>query len=165
MKTLVLLRHAKSSWDDPGLPDFERQLNPRGLRDASVLGQRLAARGFQPDRIVVSPAQRSRQTATLVAAELGCEELIEYAAEIYEASLDELLKVISNFDDGDGIVLLVGHNPGISELAAVLLGTPYENLPTCGMVSTNFSVGSWRLIEEGGGVEVLRDTPKAPLEA
>lgn len=165
MKNLILLRHAKSSWDEPGLRDFERPLNSRGLRDAPVMGQRLAARGIQPDRVVASTALRARKTASLVAAELGCEGLISHVAEIYEASLDELLDVVRDLQDADGSVLLVGHNPGMSELVAALLGSPYENLPTCGMISVNFSVGSWRLIEEGGGVEAFRDTPKSPFSA
>lgn len=163
MKRLVLLRHAKSSWAEPGGDDFDRPLNPRGLRDAPEMGRRLAQRRFCPDRILVSPAQRTRQTVNLLLTEIEGEPPVEFIPSIYEASAGDLLTLVRSLDDADDAVLLIGHNPGMSDLAAFLVEMPFSSLPTCGMVAVNFLTDAWGKIE-GGNVKLeFYDAPKRPF--
>ena len=114
MKTLLLMRHAKSSWDNPGLRDFDRPLNERGLKAAPLMGRYLRAQGIAPDLIVSSPAQRAQQTAQLVKEAARCAAPIRYEAAIYDANLNALLKVLQALDKTTKTVLLVGHNPSFS---------------------------------------------------
>jgi phosphohistidine phosphatase len=158
------VRHAKSSWKDPTLDDFDRPLKKRGKRDAPRMGERLAARGVRPDRIVSSPARRARDTAAAVAAELGWDEgAIELDERIYGASVIALLEIVRDLDDDDAHVMLVGHNPGLTDLANVLTGEEIENVPTAGVVDVTFTAESWRDVAPGGGALVDFDYPKRPV--
>lgn len=122
MKTIYLLRHAKSSWDDANIADFDRTLNKRGLKTIPLVAEKIIESRFSIDLIVASPAMRTRQTATLVkdAAQLKAE--IKFDERIYEASPQRLLEVIAEVADDKNNVMIVGHNPGLEGLIKVLSG-------------------------------------------
>jgi phosphohistidine phosphatase len=161
MRTLYLIRHAKSDWET-GLPDEERPLNARGLRNAPLMGQLLQAQGVQPDLIVSSPATRAHHTSRLIAAAVGYPEAsIKLEPRIYEAMTATLQDVIQHLPDTAATVFLFGHNPGFTRVANVLCpDLSLDNLPTCGIVAIQFAVGSWRAVEAGTGSLLLLDYPK-----
>ena len=113
MKTLLLLRHAKSSWSNPSLRDFDRPLNERGLKAAPLIGSLLLKRQLQPGLVLSSPAERARQTAALVVEAAQFAITPRFDERIYEASALALLELISQIDDGVEQAMIVGHNPGI----------------------------------------------------
>jgi len=160
-KRLYLLRHAKSSWDDPKLDDFARPLNKRGERDAPLMGRRLREQGFAPDRIVSSPAERAYETARTVARELGyaVAEIVR-DEELYLASAATLLHRVHETPDALGSVMLVAHNPGLTNFANMLTGRHIDNLPTCGLYCADFSIRRWRDLTPGTGTLVTFDFPK-----
>jgi phosphohistidine phosphatase len=144
MKSLVVVRHAKSSWRHPELNDSERSLNKRGKRDAPVMGKRLARRGVRPDVIISSPAKRALTTARIIAAEIGHdEEAIVVDERIYDASAGELRDVICTLDNSYSQVMIVGHNPAFTDLVNQLSTEWVDNLPTCGVVELTFDIGGW----------------------
>jgi phosphohistidine phosphatase len=161
LKRLTLVRHAKSSWKDPELTDFDRPLSKRGKRDAPLMGERLAGRDSRPELILSSPAKRARKTAKLMARklELAADRLI-LEAEIYEAEPEALLKVIRGLDDRWAHVLLIGHNPGLTELGNLLADCGIENIPTCGALCLDFAAESWRSLGPQSGTLVFYDYPK-----
>jgi len=161
VKQLYLIRHAKSSWDNPALDDFDRPLNARGLRDAPAAGQRLADAGARPDLIVSSPAARAIATARTIAGAVGYEpDQIAEAPEIYEADPDALLDVIRGLEQAHQKVFLFGHNPGFTALACMLGDREIDNLPTCGVYAVAFDASGWREIGPSSGVCTLVDYPK-----
>ncbi|RUU81093.1 histidine phosphatase family protein, partial [Mesorhizobium sp. M7A.F.Ca.MR.362.00.0.0] len=109
MKQLLLLRHAKSSWDDPDLDDFDRPLAERGVKAARSIGRELAARGWLPDLALVSPALRTRDTWRLVAAELPVQPRIAFVEALYDASAADILSQIGQTDASSGSLLVIGH--------------------------------------------------------
>ena len=122
MKTLLLMRHAKSSWDNARLSDYERPLNERGRRDAPRMGELLRREGLTPDLIVASSAKRAATTAELVALELSLDSDIRYTEQLYLAEPDAYITLARQLDDGIETLLMVGHNPGIQELVERLTG-------------------------------------------
>lgn len=125
---LILMRHAKSDWHTGAGRDFDRPLNKRGCRDAPRMGRWLAAQGLMPDRMVSSPAARARQTALAVAQELGyAEDRIIWSNDIYEAPLNNLLKVLRQNAAECRTLLLVGHNPGLDALACFLADAAWDH--------------------------------------
>ena len=163
-KRLLLMRHAKSSWSDPELSDAERPLNKRGLRDAPRMGGRLRERlaGTRPT-IVASTALRSRATANLLAGELGiAEAAVRILPELYLATPAELASAVELLDDALECVLLVGHNPGMTEFAAEMSGEALGHLPTCGVVALSLPVSSWVDTRPGSGTVLWLDCPKRP---
>jgi phosphohistidine phosphatase len=116
MKKLLLLRHAKSSWEDASLPDFDRPLNERGQRAAPLIGRFMREKKLKPDLIVCSPAKRTRETIALVLEAAGIAPPLRYDERIYEASVANLLEIISQLEDDKTEVMLVGHNPGFENL-------------------------------------------------
>lgn len=161
MRTLTLARHAKSSRDDPDLDDFERPLNPRGERDAPEMARRLAAAGDPPDRIVSSPALRALQTARVLAPALGLDPgSVVTEPRIYEASCTRLVEVLRGQPRSAGHLMLVGHAPGIADLARLLCGAPAGKFPTCGVVRMRLPIGCWQEAVRGGGELVFFDYPK-----
>jgi len=161
MKNLVVIRHAKSSWDDPGLADIDRSLNGRGKHDAPLMGGLLKARGMRPGRIVCSPAKRARKTAKLIAEELGyAAEAIDIRPGIYMEGLPALIAIIQGLDDAWQRVYLVGHNPDLTDLVNRLAGESIDNVPTCGVASIEFEVESWAHIMAGAGRLAFFDYPK-----
>ncbi|MCB0638913.1 MAG: histidine phosphatase family protein [Lewinella sp.] len=135
MKKIVLIRHAKSSWDHPGLADHDRPLNQRGLRDAPFMAQMMAGRGWQPDALVSSSAVRARTTAAYFVEALGrpAESLLIEPA-IYEASVRTMQDLIGGLDPAWSSVALFGHNPTFTMLANQFTRDFIDNLPTCGIV-------------------------------
>lgn len=161
MKTLTLIRHAKSDWGEPLLRDFDRPLNGRGKKDAPAMGRRLADLGFMPDLLVTSPAKRAMSTAKRITKAIGYpKQNIVTDERIYEAGLKTLMDVVNSLDDGADHVALIGHNPGFTELANHLTGKPIANIPTCGIVSIRFDLSHWGAVWEDSGQVVFFDYPK-----
>ncbi|MFK5923616.1 MAG: histidine phosphatase family protein [Verrucomicrobiota bacterium] len=153
MKKLILIRHAKSSWDEPGIGDRERTLNKRGLKDAVTIGKALHERGVKPDVMIVSLAVRAWTTAELIADELRYprEELIQESA-IYAAGLGALMDVVQNIDEDVDTACLVGHNPGFEDLANSLIpGMRIDHMPTCGVVRLSLKSDTWGAAGVGDG--------------
>ena len=164
MKTLYLVRHAKSSWDFPHLSDYNRPLNKRGKKNAPQMGQRLAARSIRPDILLSSPAKRAYSTAKSVAKEIKYPiEMIHTHEQIYHAGARDLLSVIQNVSDQHQTLMLVGHNPGFTDLANDLANESISNIPTAGLVAIKFKVDSWSLVNFGQGAMVFFDYPKKQI--
>ncbi len=161
MKHLILLRHAKSSWKDPTLDDFDRPLNKRGKLNAPVMGQRLLAINDIPEIIVASPAKRAARTAGLIAAELNYDEdKIIYERRLYEADVKALLAIIYALKDVWQNVMLVGHNPGLTDLTNTLTNCYIDNIVTCGVVAIDLHVDAWHDISLGDAQLQYYDNPK-----
>ena len=161
MKRLTLLRHAKSSWRDPDLADFDRPLNKRGKRDAPRMGRRLAERGFVPDLLLVSPARRARLTVEAMIEHLATDnDRLIFDERIYMASASELVELLRDVAEDRLNVLLVGHNPGITDLANYLVGGRIENVPTCGVFSVELQVATWEELERSSARLLFYDYPK-----
>ena len=166
MKLLTIIRHAKSSWKQPGVEDFARPLNGRGKRDAAAMGQRLAAAGFQPDLIVSSPAKRARSTATRLSKEIGYPKAaIVFEEGIYHATSDRLLQIVRKLDDSLEHVALVGHNPGFSALSGLLSRDYTGDMPTCSVVRLHLAVNSWQEVSRKCGRLLDFDYPKRPPDS
>lgn len=161
MRLLTLVRHAKSSWDDPARPDFDRPLNDRGQRDAPRMATHVRHALGRPDRLISSPALRALTTAQVFAEVLAiAQEDIVREPRIYEAAPETLLGLVQWLDDGDRHVMLFGHNPGLSELAHLLARCAFDDLPTCGVVQLGFDVKLWSDIDERAGVQRFYAFPK-----
>ncbi len=161
MKKLYLVRHAKSSWDDPSLTDFSRPLNRRGEKDALFMGRRLAKQGVKPDRILASPALRAHKTAEIIAQEIGYLRYeIRYLEELYLASASTLLDTIRSLNDALTRAILVGHNPGLAELTNHFAPEPIEKMPTCSVAELHFDTDKWRLVDTVSLVYFALDYPK-----
>ena len=144
VKTLVLVRHAKSSWKDASLPDRDRPLNRRGKRDAPEMGRRLADLVGTPDLIVASPAVRALATARSIAEATGYPvDGIREDKRIYQAGSAEILDVIRGLEDQRDRVFLFGHNPGLTELVNELTEPAVDNVPTCGVVELLLASQRW----------------------
>jgi phosphohistidine phosphatase len=162
MKRLLLVRHAKSSWDDPSLPDRDRPLAERGRRDLAEMGGRLAAGGVKPDLVLASQALRARTTAQGLAKMLGCKRKEVVVDEpMYGCGADDLLDVIHALDDPARCVMLVGHNPALSELARRFSGKACD-LPTCAVADFSFDVKSWPDVGCATPSQVALDYPRKP---
>lgn len=146
MKTLLLVRHAKSSWDDPALDDRDRPLNGRGKKDAPAMGERLAKLGILPDLILSSPAVRALTTAEILAKALDYKRKKIVVSEIiYGGTPAALLELIRALDDDAKCVMLVGHNPEISGLA-YHFSPQIDDLTTCAVVEMHFAAKMWAQI-------------------
>lgn len=161
MKTLTIIRHAKSSWEQENLSDFERPLNERGRRDAPVMAARLKQAVGQPALIVSSPALRAITTARVFADVLGIStDSIQLQAKIYEASVGTLMQIIHDFDDHCPHIAIFGHNPGFSELSQRLAHCDFDELPTCGIAHISLPAKHWRDVSAGSGSLLYRSWPK-----
>lgn len=143
MKTVLLLRHAKSSRKDPNLTDHERPLNKRGKRDAPRVGRLIEDEGLVPDLIVSSTAVRARATAEAVAVSCGFAGKVEFKRELYLAEPDAYLRVLWGLPEAHGRVLVVGHNPGLERLLEALTGS-FEALPTAALARVALPIARWR---------------------
>ena len=160
MKTLFLIRHAKSSWDAPALADMDRPLNDRGQRDARQMGERLAKRRVKPDLILSSPATRALTTTEIIAKKLDYKRRnIVVDDRLYAVEANELLDVIRQLDDRAESVMLIGHNPELTELAHRLSGD-ITRLPTCAVAEFVFDARSWSRIGKDQPAKVVLDYPK-----
>jgi phosphohistidine phosphatase len=150
MKTLLLLRHAKSSWSDPTLKDHDRPLNDRGKRDAPRMGQLLKGERLTPDLIVSSTAKRARKTAARVAKNCGYQGEIELTESFYLAHPGQYVQYLQQVSDEHEFVMVVGHNPGLEALLAWLTGQD-EPLPTAALAQVEFDIASWRELAHSAG--------------
>lgn len=149
-RRLTLIRHAKSSWKDQSLDDRDRPLNKRGENDAPMMGKRLLARGARPSLIMTSPARRARRTARLIAKEIGYpREFIQREDELYLGSPEQILATVARQDNAFHDIVVVGHNPGLTELATRLSGLAIDNVPTCGLVALRVEGDDWLSLEPG----------------
>ncbi|XOZ34773.1 SixA phosphatase family protein [Halomonadaceae bacterium KBTZ08] len=165
-RILTLIRHAKSSWEDAKLRDFDRPLNERGQQDAPEMARRMAARGERPDHFLASSARRARETALILAQGVGFPEGdIHFERDLYLADSQQLLSTIQRLPDTSQNAWLVGHNPDLTELANLLAGPQTDNLPTCAVFQMAFEAGSWRDVKPETGQLRVYDTPKAPWQA
>jgi phosphohistidine phosphatase len=148
MKTLLLLRHAKSSWKDNAMKDFDRPLNHRGLKAAPTIGRLMRKRKLQPDLVLSSPAERARQTTQLVLDSAGFKSELRYDERIYEASSVRLFEVVSQIEDEANVALLVGHNPGMEELLEALTGEAHS-LSTAALACIKLDLERWSKLRAG----------------
>lgn len=161
MKTLTLVRHAKSSWEEKHLADRDRPLSGRGRRDAPVMGKRLAQAGVRPSLIISSPAERAWSTARMIAAELSYpQEFLQREDELYLASLDDLLDVVAAQDPAFNSLMLFGHNPGLTDFANFLVPGLTNNVPTTGVVMVELDTDDWSIYQRPPTRLVLFDYPK-----
>jgi len=161
MKTLTLVRHAKSSWKDTSLSDRDRPLNKRGKRDAPEMGRRIAAAGIRPSLIVSSPAVRAWTTAKIIANQIGYpREFLQRDSALYLASVNGILDVIVSQDAGFNNLMLVGHNPGFTDFANYLVPGLTNNMPTAAVVCVELDTDDWGLYDKPDVNLVLYDFPK-----
>lgn len=161
MKTLIIIRHGKSSWAYPDLEDFYRPLKPRGINDAFAIGEALQKQDVFPDLILSSPAIRAMNTAIIIARKLDFPlQRIRANESIYEASTYHLLNLISNVEDSIETLMVFGHNPSFTSLINQLQDHPLYNLPTCGAVSIELPINSWTEIANATGEKVLELFPR-----
>ena len=166
MKTLTLLRHAKSSWKDTSLQDRERPLNRRGQRDAPVMAERIKESGIRPSLILSSPAVRAWTTAKSIAHEIGYPiEFLQQEQRLYHASARNLLVVIAEQDEGFNNLMIVGHNPGLTDFSNHLIPGLTHNIPTCGFVSLEIDCDTWNLDQDAEIKLLIYDYPKRVTNA
>lgn len=164
MKRLTLLRHAKSNWAAPATPDRDRVLAERGERDARIMGRRLLARRARPSLIVSSPAVRALTTAKSIAAALRYpSEFLQLEEALYLATPEEVLDFVLDQQDDFSDLMIVGHNPGLTDLVNRLLpDLRLENLPTGGVVAMDTDAERWADFLAGPARLVYYDYPKNP---
>ena len=161
MKVLYIVRHAKSSWDDPLLDDFSRPLNERGKRDAPRMGKRLKEKGLVPDLMLTSPARRALATCKRIAEVIGyVEDKIKTERDLYHAGSEQILNVMKTVKDKHNIVVIFGHNPGLTDFVNALGKQTFDNVPTCGVAAYDLAIESWKDIEFGIGKLRFFDYPK-----
>lgn len=163
MKMLYLVRHAKSSWDDPDVRDLDRPLNERGKKDAPRMGKRLKERNVFPDVMITSPAARALATCREIARVLDFpEDKIRIDKRLYHAGSDQIMTVINEIKDlrdSEEVAMIFGHNPGLSDFASIFLQDDIE-MPTCGVVAIQVRTDSWKDARPGAGKLVFFDFPK-----
>jgi phosphohistidine phosphatase len=150
MLTLYLLRHAKSSWDDESQQDFERPLANRGRKAAALIGELIQEKGIDFDLVLVSTAVRTRETIELIKDQAKFRGEVRYDERIYEATVSQMLEIISQIDNDRRTVLLVGHNPGIEELLALLTGEQ-QRVTTANFAKIKIKATKWSASLAGKG--------------
>jgi len=161
MKTLYLVRHAKSSWDERGVSDHDRELNARGKRDAPKMGELLAGMGYHPDIIYSSSAKRALTTAKIFAENVGYPvENIVVTNRIYEAATKDLVNIINEIDDKFESAMLFGHNPSFTVLSNLLTDKYIDNMPTCSVAAISLNIDSWKEVESDCGKLIAFEYPK-----
>lgn len=145
MKKLFIIRHAKSSWKDYSLDDFDRPLNKRGFLNAPLMGKYLKDKNIVPDIILSSPALRAKTTAEIIANKVKYKKQIVYEESIYEVDINTLHNIITSLKNKYNIAFIIGHNPGLNLLVDNYVGFD-ENIPTCGVVELEIKSDSWENI-------------------
>ena len=158
MKSLLIIRHAKSAWDNPLQKDFDRPLNDRGHRDAPMMANRLKEKAIKIDAFVSSTANRALTTATYFAKTYG-KDIIE-KPELYHASVSNFFRVIGSLDDQYNTIALFSHNPGITELVNLLTTIKIDDMPTCAVFAVKVSADSWAAFEQATKDFWFFDYPK-----
>lgn len=159
MKTLYILRHAKSSWDDASLADFDRPLNERGRKAAPLIGEAMRSNNFAPDLILSSPATRAGETAALVKDAARIDAEIHFDERIYEASPARLIEIVERQNDEYAAILIVGHNPGFEGLVRFLTAK-IEPMPTAALAVVDLPIESWNEINGASGELRILIRPK-----
>jgi phosphohistidine phosphatase len=163
MKTFYVIRHAKSDWGDPTLDDFDRPLNKRGEADAPRMAKRLKEKEIHPELMLSSPAARAYATCKKIAAILRYpEDSIRTDKKLYHADWETILSVIQTLPDKFDIVMIFGHNPGLTDFVNEIgKRTDIGNIPTCGVVAFQFKTDSWKTLSAGSGDILFYDYPKS----
>ena len=163
MKTLLLVRHAKSSWDLATLNDFDRSLNERGKKDAPVMAQRLLDRKIDINIFVSSPAKRAKKTAELFCSIYKKDkEQIIFVPALYHASINTFFEVVTQLNDDYNCVAIFSHNPVITEFVNQLVeNVTIENMPTCGVFAVKTSITKWKEFSTSKNELLFFDYPKA----
>lgn len=165
MKTLLLIRHAKSSWDDAGISDFDRPLNDRGKKDAPRMAERLHERGIRIDAFISSPAKRARKTAEhFVKQYKKDEEDIIFKTELYMAGEEAFNEVLTKMDNRYDCVAIFSHNPGLTDFANTLTDATIDNIPTSGIFAVSIDTEKWSKFKEAKKQFLFFDYPKAMVE-
>jgi phosphohistidine phosphatase len=164
MKTLYIVRHAKSSWKDSALSDFDRPLNKRGKRDVPDMGARLKALNILPDILISSPANRALTAAKGIAEQIGYPftRIVEEDG-LYHASSRSIIQLIANTDNKRDSLMIFGHNPGFTYLINELSDFYLNNLPTTGICGIEFPIDSWKALLNQKGKKVFYDFPKSSI--
>ena len=159
MRTLYLLRHAKSSWKDDSLRDFDRPLKRRGREAAEQIGEVLKAEKLKDFLVISSPAVRARETSAIVLKSAGLQLEPRFDERIYEADVRTLLELVASIPDKSATAMLVGHNPGFENLLSYLTGDD-RHMPTAALAKIEFDAGSWSEVTRGSGRLESFVTPK-----
>lgn len=161
MKVIHLIRHAKSSWDNPDLDDFSRILNERGKKDAPFMANKLKESGCNPDYFISSPAKRTTETSKIIATALNFNfEKIIFDEQIYHSSLPQILQVLNDVPNDFNNMVLVGHNPTLTQLSNYLTNDFIDYIPTCGIVKIELELDNWQHITKGIGNKIFFIYPK-----
>jgi phosphohistidine phosphatase len=161
MKTLLLVRHAKSSWDDPSLPDFERKLNDRGKSDAKMMAKKIKEKEIKIDLFVSSPAKRAKKTAKIFMKEFDAKEKnLLILPSLYEASVQNFYDAVESLDDKENTVTLFAHNPGITEFINSLQCSSVYEMPTCAVFAAKIKTKEWKNFREAEKEFLFFDYPK-----
>jgi phosphohistidine phosphatase len=161
MKTIYLVRHAKSDWGNANTGDFDRTLNARGMKAAPFMAALLKKKGILPDLIISSPATRALTTAELFCDTLDYPaEKIKPRIEVYRGGVLDLLKIVQQIPDTCESAMLFGHNPTLTEFSNLLAGSYIENVATCGVVKIELDIESWKSANPDGGKLAWYDFPK-----
>jgi phosphohistidine phosphatase len=161
MKSLLLIRHAKSSWDNPTQNDFDRPLNARGLKDAPIMAQRLIDRKVKIDAFFSSPAVRAKQTCLLFMETFKIEETaLQLQSQLYLATPEVFMQSITNFPDSVSSAAIFSHNNGITEFANTLTETTIDDMPTCSVFAMKAEIETWKDFAKGKKEFWFFDYPK-----
>ncbi len=164
MKTLYVIRHAKSSWDATNVDDFERPLNARGKRDAPRMGKRLKEKNIMPDLMLSSPAKRALSTSKRIAKELKYpKDSIKTDRGLYHADEELMLTIVQGINSSYNVVMLLSHNPGLTDFVNSIMdgALDIDNVPTCGIVAFEFDINAWKEVNWGKGKMLFFDYPKS----
>jgi len=160
LKTLFLVRHAKSNWNHFGLSDFDRPLNNRGFKDAPSMGNFLKGLEVLPDLILSSPAVRVLITAGFIAKEIEYTGTIQTDKGIYHANVRELMLILTAQDNNHSSIMMVGHNPGFTDFCNKLTRDFIDNMPTCSVCRIDFDIDNWSEVSFGTGNKIFFQYPK-----
>jgi len=160
LKTLYLVRHAKSDWSDQSLTDFDRPLNKSGKKDAPFMGKVLREKEVAPDIIISSPAKRAKKTAIEIAEKLNYTvERIIFNEELYDASSKEILHIVKRIDEQNNSAMIFGHNPGLTLLNNYISNKYIDNIPTTGIVALSLDV-KWSEVDKFSCKQLFIEYPK-----
>ena len=159
MKNLIVVRHCKSSWKDPSLSDFDRPLNKRGNIDGELMSNYLKEKEKKIDKLILSTSIRTRLTSKYFIEKIHFNS-ISYLDELYHASYSEIIKIISKIENNFNNIMVIGHNPGLTELINHFTDMRIYNIPTTGIIKVEFKEAKWSKITENKGKIVYKKFPK-----
>ena len=159
MKNLIIVRHCKSSWKDPSLSDFDRPLNKRGNIDGELMSNYLRKKEKKIDKLILSTSKRTRLTSKYFIEKIHFNS-ISYLDELYHASYSEIIKIISKIENNFNNIMVIGHNPGLTELINHFTDMRIYNIPTTGIIKVEFKEAKWSKITENKGKIVYKKFPK-----